>query len=70
MRPLPKELIAELEHEVPEFVKAVQYDKANTILMTLHAFANEPDLFFACVTYATQNGKSVTIAAAPANEPA
>jgi hypothetical protein len=61
----PTELEAELEATAPGFLRAVHAPGADMIIMSILGFADEPELFFKCVTYATEHGQDVSI---PASE--
>ena len=63
MKPIPSPIAREVEVTVPAFARAVEKPGADQVLMTLDAFAGEPDLFYHCVWYATSHGKSVVIGA-------
>ena len=65
MKKVPAELVKSLEIEVPGFVRAVRAEGADAIILTLDAFANEPELFYLCAWYASCEGKHLQIAASP-----
>ncbi len=71
MNQMPPELEQELEAIVPNFVKSVERAKAERakaegadvpIILTIHAFANEPELAYACIAYASGQGVSLLFA--------
>jgi hypothetical protein len=52
------------EHRAAEFVKAVtdaRRDSVDTVIMTVKAFAGEPDVLYVALDYAYHSGMSVTM---------
>jgi hypothetical protein len=57
------------EHRAGEFVKAVtdaRRDSVDTVMMTVKAFADEPDVLYVALDYAYHSGMTLTMA--PATE--
>jgi hypothetical protein len=57
------------EHRAGEFVRAVteaRRDSVDTVIMTVKAFAGEPDVLYVALDYAYHSGMGVTMA--PATE--
>jgi hypothetical protein len=58
------------EHDAATFIEAVsnaRRDSVDTVIMTIKAFAGEPDVLYVALDYAYHSGMSVTMA--PATEP-
>lgn len=59
------------EHRASEFVKAVtdaRRDSADTVIMTVKAFAGEPDVLYVALDYAYHSGMTVTMAPDPGQD--
>jgi hypothetical protein len=57
------------DHRAGEFIKAVtdaRRDSVDTVIMTVKAFAGEPDVLYVALDYAYHSGMNVTMA--PATE--
>jgi hypothetical protein len=53
------------EHRASEFVKAVtdaRRDSVDTVIMTVKAFAGDPDVLYVALDYAYHSGMTVTMA--------
>ncbi len=61
------------DHRAGEFIKAVsdaRRDSLDTVMMTVKAFAGEPDVLYVALDYAHHSGMTVTMASDPGqNEP-
>jgi hypothetical protein len=58
------------DHRASSFIQAVsdaRRDSINTVILTVKAFAGEPDVLYVALDYAYHSGMSVTMA--PATEP-
>jgi hypothetical protein len=56
------------DHRAGEFIKAVRdarRDSVDTVLMTIKAFAGEPDVLYVALDYAYYSGMTVTMARDP-----
>lgn len=64
MKFITQEAIEKIRAEAPKFIEAVDdsKDKDRVLIMTLDAFANEPELLHACLWYAYSNGVAVNMA--------
>lgn len=62
MEKYPKQAEKRLRAEVPGFIKAVQFGKADQIFTTILAFKEDPMLLYMAVWYATTHGKSIVFA--------
>ncbi|MBX3117417.1 MAG: hypothetical protein KF784_00010 [Fimbriimonadaceae bacterium] len=62
MRRISATIARKVEIEVPAFARAVHQRGADRIIMTIDAFAGEPNLFYQCVWYAVSHGKYIEIA--------
>lgn len=65
MKAMPAETVRDLESRVPGFVRAVRSKEAEDIVLTLDAFAGDPELFYLCAWYASCQGKHLQVAASP-----
>jgi hypothetical protein len=53
------------DHNAGSFIEAVSdasQDSLDTVIMTINAFAGEPDVLYVALDYAHHNGMSVTMA--------
>jgi hypothetical protein len=53
------------EHNAADFIKAVtdaRRDSIDTVILTIKAFAGEPDVLYVALNYAYHSGMSVTMA--------
>ncbi|HTD09574.1 MAG TPA: hypothetical protein VK680_11850 [Solirubrobacteraceae bacterium] len=61
------------DHRAGEFIKTVtdaRRDSLDTVIMTVKAFAGEPDVLYVALDYAHHSGMTVTMAPDPGqNEP-
>ncbi len=66
MKPMPPELKAELQKIVPSFFRvlerAAEEGSDVPVILTIDAFAGEPNLFFACAAYAHESGVALMLA--------
>ncbi|HTD10156.1 MAG TPA: hypothetical protein VK680_14820 [Solirubrobacteraceae bacterium] len=56
------------DHRAGEFIKAVtdaRRDSVDTVIMTVKAFADEPDVLYVALDYAYHSGMTVTMAPDP-----
>jgi hypothetical protein len=59
------------EHNAATFIEAVnnsRRDAVDTVIMTVKAFAGEPDVLYVALDYAYHSGMSVTMAADPGQD--
>jgi hypothetical protein len=59
------------EHNAATFIEAVnnsRRDSVDTVIMTVKAFAGEPDVLYVALDYAYHSGMSVTMAADPGQD--
>jgi hypothetical protein len=59
------------EHNAANFIKAVtegRRDSIDTVIMTVRAFAGEPDVLYVALNYAYDSGMAVTMAPDPGQE--
>jgi hypothetical protein len=60
------------EHGAPRFIEAVRNarrDRVDMVLMTIKAFAGEPELLYVALDYAHHEGMSVTMVPADGDGP-
>ncbi|HXB65416.1 MAG TPA: hypothetical protein VNV42_11135 [Solirubrobacteraceae bacterium] len=60
------------EHDAGGFIDTVsnaRRDLVDTVIMTVKAFAGEPDVLYVALDYANHSGMSVTMARPEPNEP-
>jgi hypothetical protein len=66
MKPMPPELAAELQKIVPNFVRLLERVSEEgrdiPVILTVDAFAGEPELFYACAAYASEQGVALWLA--------
>lgn len=59
------------EHRAGEFIKAVtnaRGDSVDTVIMTIKAFAGEPDVLYVALDYAYHSGMTITMAPDPGQD--
>jgi hypothetical protein len=59
------------EHRAGEFIKAVtnaRRDSVDTVIMTIKAFAGEPDVLYVALDYAYHSGMTITMAPDPGQD--
>jgi hypothetical protein len=59
------------DHRAGEFIKAVtdaRRDSIDTVIMTVKAFAGEPDVLYVALDYAYHGGMTVTMAPDPGQD--
>lgn len=66
MKPMPPELKAELQRIVPGFFEAIERAAAEgpkvPVILAIEAFAGDPELFYACAAYASEQGVALWLA--------
>lgn len=63
MKPIPPDVEATIEQGFRDAIQSVKDGKASTVIMTIEAFAGEPEAFYNHMWYAHSKGVDVTLGA-------